>query len=88
MCFSEHELVVEIDEKGHIDRNQNKENKRQRQKNVLTANFIGLILMQNNLMFLLKLVKYKITLLNQMKKKWKANLQVNCWVTCQVFLNH
>ena len=69
MCFSEHELVVEIDEKGHIDRNQNKENKRQRQKNVLTANFIGLILMQNNLMFLLKLVKYKITLLNQMKKK-------------------
>ena len=69
MCFSEHELVVEIDKKGHIDRNQNKENKRQRQKNVLTANFIGLILMQNNLMFLLKLVKYKITLLNQMKKK-------------------
>ena len=69
MCFSEHELVVEIDEKGHIDRNQNKENKRQRQKNVLTANFIGLILMQNNLIFLLKLVKYKITLLNQMKKK-------------------
>ena len=29
MYFSEHKLVVEIDEKGHIDRNQNKENKRQ-----------------------------------------------------------
>ena len=28
MYFSEHELVVEIDEKEHIDRNQNKENKR------------------------------------------------------------
>ena len=27
--FSEHKLVVEIDEKGHIDRNQNKENERQ-----------------------------------------------------------
>ena len=29
MYFSEHELVVEIDEKEHIDRNQNKENGRQ-----------------------------------------------------------
>ena len=29
MYFSEHELVVEIVEKGHIDRNQNKENERQ-----------------------------------------------------------
>ena len=29
MYFSEHEFVVEIDEKGHIDRNQNKENERQ-----------------------------------------------------------
>ena len=29
MYFSEHKLVVEIDEKGHTDRNQNEENKRQ-----------------------------------------------------------
>ena len=29
MYFSEHKFVVEIDEKGHIDRNQNKENERQ-----------------------------------------------------------
>ena len=29
MYFSEHELVAEIDKKGHIDRNQNKENERQ-----------------------------------------------------------
>ena len=29
MYFSEHKLVVEIDEKGHTNRNQNKENKRQ-----------------------------------------------------------
>ena len=27
--FSEHKFVVEIDEKGHIDRNQNKKNERQ-----------------------------------------------------------
>ena len=30
MYFSEHKLVVEIDEKGYIDRNQNKENERER----------------------------------------------------------
>ena len=29
MYFSEHKGVVEIDEKGHADRNQNKQNKRQ-----------------------------------------------------------
>ena len=29
MYFSEHKLVIEIDEKRHIDRNQNKENERQ-----------------------------------------------------------
>ena len=29
MCFSEHKFVVEIDEKGHIDRNQNEVNERQ-----------------------------------------------------------
>ena len=29
MYFSEHKQVVEIDEKGHTDRNQNKENERQ-----------------------------------------------------------
>ena len=59
MDFFEHKLVVEIDEKGHIDKNQNKENEKQ------------------ILIFLLKLVKCKITLLNQTKKKWKANLEEN-----------
>ena len=29
MYFSEHKFVVEIDENGHIDRNQNEENERQ-----------------------------------------------------------
>ena len=29
MYFSERKFVVEIDEKGHIDRNQNEENERQ-----------------------------------------------------------
>ena len=50
--FSEPKRVVEIDEKGHTDRNQNEENKRQTKINILTANFFtGLILMQRFLIF-------------------------------------
>ena len=30
MYFSENKFIVEIDEKGHIGRNQNKENERQK----------------------------------------------------------
>ena len=38
MYFFEHTFLVEIDKKGHIHRNQNKENERQKkQKNILTA---------------------------------------------------
>ena len=29
MCFSEHKFAVEIDEKGHTDRNQDEKNERQ-----------------------------------------------------------
>ena len=32
MYFSEQKFVVEIDEKGHIDRNQNKENERKKNR--------------------------------------------------------
>ena len=40
MYFSEHKLVVEIGEKGYIDRNQNKENERERDlKTSLLQNF-------------------------------------------------
>ena len=68
--FSEHKLVVEIDEKGHIDRNQNNVFETQiKTEKLLNGKFIGLILMQKILIFLLKLVKYKITLLNQIKIK-------------------
>ena len=70
MYFSEHKGVVENDEKGHADRNQSKENKRQKkQKNILTANFFaGLILMQRVFIVFFKLVKYKIASRNQTKK--------------------
>ena len=70
MYFFEHKRVVEIDEKGHTDRNQNEENEKQiKIENILTENvFTGLILMQRVLIFFLKLVKYRVTLLNQIKK--------------------
>ena len=74
MYFSELKVAVEIDEKGHTDRKQDEENKRQKRKkkkkekkkNILTATFFtGFILMQRVLIFLLKLVKCKVALLNQ-----------------------
>ena len=71
MYFSELIFAVEIDEKGHTDRNQDKENERQTkiEKHSYYKFFAGLILMQKALIFFLKLVKYRITLLNQAKKK-------------------
>ena len=59
MYFSKHKFAVEIDEKGHTDRNQGKENERQTKiENILTPNFFtGLILMQKAIIFFLKLVK-------------------------------
>ena len=70
MYFSEHKGVVEIDEKGHTDRNQNEENERQIkiEKDPDCNFFTGLILMQRVLIFFLKLVKCWVALLNQIKK--------------------
>ena len=46
MYFSEPKSVVEIDKKGHIDRNQNEENETQMKISILIANFFTrLILM-------------------------------------------
>ena len=71
MYFSEYKGVVEIDEEGHTDRNQNEENERQTkiEKHPDCKFFTGLILMQRGLIFFLKLVRYKITSINQTKKK-------------------
>ena len=44
MYFSEHKLVVEIDKKDHIDRNQNEESERQRKiENHSDCKFIHII---------------------------------------------
>ena len=71
MYFSKHELIVKIDEKGHIDRNQNKENKKQINiEKHLNCKFHRINSdVENFDIFVKQLVKYKITLLNQMKKK-------------------
>ena len=67
MYFSEHKLQVEIDEKGHIDIKKMKKMKdKWKYKIILIVDFIGLVLMQRVLIFLLKLVQYKITWLNQL----------------------
>ena len=69
MYFSEHKFAVEINVKGHTYIKMKKTKDKQKQKNILTVNFFtGLILMQQVLIFFLKLVKYRVTLLDQMKK--------------------
>ena len=74
MYFSEHKGVVEIDEKGHTDRNQNKENKRQiKIEKHPDCNFLHRINPDAERfdIFFLKLVKYTVTLLKQIKKNYK-----------------
>ena len=70
LYFSKHRLAIEIDEKGHNDRNTDYETERQKaieKKNVI-VNLLELIQMEKVLMFMLKLARYTITLKNQMKK--------------------
>ena len=72
MYFSEHRFTVEIDEKGHTDRNQDKENKRKTktEKHSHCKFFYRINPDPVSFdFFFLKLVKYKVTLLNQKKKK-------------------
>ena len=71
MYFFQHKFAVEIDEKGHTDRDPDKENERQRKIEKLSwlkIFFTWLILMKRVLIFFLKLWKYKVTSLNQKKK--------------------
>ena len=52
MYFSEHKPVVEIEEKGHTDRNQDKENKRQTKiEKHSDCKCLELILMQRVMIF-------------------------------------
>ena len=72
MYFFEHKCAVEIDEKGYTDRNQNKENERQtKTEKHSDCKFFHRINSDKEGFdfFFLKLLKYKITLLNQIKKK-------------------
>ena len=86
MYFSELKVAVEIDEKGDTDRKQDEENKRRKRKkkkkkkkkNILTTTFLtGFVLIQRVLIFFLKLVKYKVALLNQIRKKEKKKRKSN-----------
>ena len=63
--FTKYSLVVEIDDKGHTDRDLIFEQKRQKalEKN-LTAHLLELILVEKILMQTMKLLKYKHLLVN------------------------
>ena len=70
MYFSEHKLAAEIDKKGHTDRNKNEENERQTkiEKHSDCKFFHRINPDAEGFDIFLKLIKYKITSLNQTKK--------------------
>ena len=70
MYFSEHKGVVEIDKKGHTDRHQDNKNERQTKiKKHSDCKFFHRINPDTEgFDFILKLVKYRVTLLSQIKK--------------------
>ena len=45
MYFSEHNLAIEVDEKGHIERDEKKNEREEKIKNNLDVNLLELILM-------------------------------------------
>ena len=68
LYFPEHKLAIEVDEKVHTDRDEKKKKRmkeKKKEKNNLHVNLLELILMQKILIFVLRLVKYMFTMLNQ-----------------------
>ena len=68
LYFPKHKLEIEVDENDTLtEMKENKIKDKKKQKKNLDVNLLELILKQKIMMFLLKLVKYRITLLNQLK---------------------
>ena len=68
--FLKYKLAIEVDEQGHNDRDIDFEIERQKaikKELILIINLLGLIQPKKILMLLLKMAKYKITLLNRLK---------------------
>ena len=57
LYFSEHKLAIEVDEKGHTDRDEKNMKEKKKYKKNLDVNLLELILMQKIMIFLLRLVK-------------------------------
>ena len=66
--FPKYQLAIEVDEQGHNSRDIDYEIERQKAiEKELGCEFIRIIQLKKILIFLLRLVKHKITLLNQLK---------------------
>ena len=76
MYFSKHELVVEIDDEGHIDRNQDRENKRQiKIGKGLNYKFHRINPDVENFDIFVEISKIQSCVTKSNEEKWKANLQ-------------
>ena len=68
LYFPHHKLAIEIDEQGHKERDTFCEIERQKAiEKELNYEFVRINQIKKILIFLLKLAKYKVTLLNQQK---------------------
>ena len=65
--FPKYKLAIEVDKPGHNDRDIDYEIERQKATENKFVNLLELIQFKKILIFLLKLAKYQITLLNQLK---------------------
>ena len=69
LYFLKYRLAIKVDEKGHTDRDERKENEREEKiKTELGCKFIRNNPDARNYDIFLKSQKYRITLLNQLKK--------------------
>ena len=57
LYFSEHKLAIEVDEKGHTDRDEKNMKEQKKYKKNLDVNLLELIQMQKIMIFLLRLVQ-------------------------------
>ena len=57
LYFSEHKLAIEVDEKGHTDRDEKNMKEKKKYKKNLDVNLLELIQMQKIMIFLLRLVQ-------------------------------
>ena len=67
LYFPKHKLALQVDERGHTEMKEKKVKEKKILKKNLDVNFLELLLMRKIMIFLFESVKYRITLMNQLR---------------------